>query len=252
MATVDAITAPEGGVAHSVIERADGSCSETIIVFLERRNLVRDCLARALRAMCPNYAISGFATTEEWLASADRHLRPDLVLLGGNDTASNAELERQVVAIRQGAEAAPLVLVSDREDATFILDAIKIGARGVIPTSLPMEVAINAIRLVLAGGAFVPAAALMSSRDEVERSALGTGAKSMFTQRQTAVIEALRLGKPNKIIAYELSMCESTVKVHVRNIMKRLKASNRTQVAYLYQSLLSNGIDGQRASLGPN
>jgi DNA-binding NarL/FixJ family response regulator len=174
-----------------------------------------------------------------------------LVLLGGNDAASNADLERQVVAIRQGGETAPLVLVSDREDATFILDAIRIGARGVIPTSLPMEVAINAVRLVLAGGSFVPAAALMSSRDEVERSALGAGAKSMFTQRQTAVIEALRLGKPNKIIAYELSMCESTVKVHVRNIMRRLKASNRTQVAYLYQSLLSNG-DGQRASLGPN
>jgi DNA-binding NarL/FixJ family response regulator len=208
-------------------------------------------LVRALHALCPNFAISGFATTEEWLASADQHLRPDLVLLGGSDTASNAELQRQVVAIRQRAETAPLVLVSDREDATFILEAINIGARGVIPTSLPMEVAINAIRLVLAGGSFVPAAALMSSRDEVARS-VGAGAKSMFTGRQTAVIEALRLGKPNKIIAYELSMCESTVKVHVRNIMKRLKATNRTQVAYLYHSLLSNGIDGQRASIGPN
>jgi DNA-binding NarL/FixJ family response regulator len=251
MAVVDAVTAPEGGVAHSVIERADSSCSETNIVLVERQNLVRDCLVRALHALCPNYAISGFATTEEWLASADQHLRPDLVLLGGSDTASNAELQRQVVAIRQRAETAPLVLVSDREDATFILEAINIGARGVIPTSLPMEVAINAIRLVLAGGSFVPAAALMSSRDEVARS-VGAGAKSMFTGRQTAVIEALRLGKPNKIIAYELSMCESTVKVHVRNIMKRLKATNRTQVAYLYHSLLSNGIDGQRASIGPN
>ena len=117
---------------------------------------------------------------------------------------------------------------------------------------MPMEVAINAIRLVLAGGAFVPAAALISSRDEVERSAPGTGAKRIFTERQTAVIEAIRLGKPNKIIAYELSMCESTVKVHIRAIMKKLKASNRTQVAYLYHSSLSNGIDGQRASLGPN
>ncbi|MGU3537814.1 LuxR C-terminal-related transcriptional regulator, partial [Methylobacterium sp. A54F] len=44
---------------------------------------------------------------------------------------------------------------------------------------------------------------------------------------------ALRKGTPNKIIAYELNMCESTVKVHVRNIMKKLKAKNRTEVAYL-------------------
>jgi DNA-binding NarL/FixJ family response regulator len=43
----------------------------------------------------------------------------------------------------------------------------------------------------------------------------------------------LRKGTPNKIIAYELNMCESTVKVHVRNIMKKLKAKNRTEVAYL-------------------
>jgi len=252
MATVEAINAPEGGVPHSVTEQADGSCSKKSIVFIERRSLVRDCLVRALPALCPSYAILGFATTEEWVASDDRHLRPDLVLLGGSDAASGAELDEQVGAIRQRAEASPLVLVSDREDATFILEAIRSGARGVIPTSLPVEVAVNAIRLVLAGGSFVPAAALMSARDEAERPTSGAGAKSMFTGRQTAVIEALRLGKPNKIIAYELSMCESTVKVHVRNIMKRLKASNRTQVAYLYQSILSNGMDGQRASIGSN
>jgi DNA-binding NarL/FixJ family response regulator len=46
-------------------------------------------------------------------------------------------------------------------------------------------------------------------------------------------VEALRRGKANKIIAYELNMRESTVKVHVRNIMKKLKAKNRTEVAFL-------------------
>jgi DNA-binding NarL/FixJ family response regulator len=69
----------------------------------------------------------------------------------------------------------------------------------------------------------------------------------MFTQRQTAVT-ALRLGKPNKIIAYELHVQHVEVHVH---IMKRLKASNRTQVAYLYQSL-RNSIDGQHTSVGPS
>ena len=59
----------------------------------------------------------------------------------------------------------------------------------------------------------------------------------LFTTRQAAVIDALRQGKPNKIIAYELKMRESTVKVHVRNIMKKLNATNRTQVAYLVTQL---------------
>ena len=61
----------------------------------------------------------------------------------------------------------------------------------------------------------------------------------MFTARQAAVIGALRQGKQNKIIAYELNMRESTVKVHVRNIMKKLNATNRTEVAYLTNQLLA-------------
>ena len=61
----------------------------------------------------------------------------------------------------------------------------------------------------------------------------------LFTARQAAVVEALRRGKANKIIAYELKMRESTVKVHVRNIMKKLHATNRTEVAYLANRLLN-------------
>ena len=44
----------------------------------------------------------------------------------------------------------------------------------------------------------------------------------------------------NKLIAYELDMCESTVKVHIRNIMKKLKATNRTEVAYLTRDLFED------------
>jgi DNA-binding NarL/FixJ family response regulator len=48
-------------------------------------------------------------------------------------------------------------------------------------------------------------------------------------------LERLRQGKQNKMIAYELGMCESTVKVHIRHIMRKLNARNRTQVVLLTQ-----------------
>ena len=51
-----------------------------------------------------------------------------------------------------------------------------------------------------------------------------------FTPRQSEILNCLRRGLSNKLIAYELQMCESTVKIHVRNIMKKLGATNRTQV----------------------
>ena len=110
------------------------------------------------------------------------------------------------------------------------------GVRGYIPVSLPLEVAIEAIRLVEAGGVFVPASSLMAPSE---------GLHGHFTGRQAAVVEALCQGKANKRIAHELNMCESTVKVHVRNIMKKLHAKNRTEVA-----LMANGLLHERASRG--
>ena len=53
----------------------------------------------------------------------------------------------------------------------------------------------------------------------------------LVTNRELAVIQAIQKGKSNKVIAYELNVCEGTVKVHVRNIMRKLKAKNRTDVA---------------------
>ena len=50
--------------------------------------------------------------------------------------------------------------------------------------------------------------------------------------------KGLRRGKANKIIAYELNLCESTVKVHIRNIMKKLGATNRTEVAYKISDMI--------------
>ena len=66
-----------------------------------------------------------------------------------------------------------------------------------------------------------------------------------FTPRQAAVVEAIARGKANKLIARELDMCESTVKVHVRRIMKKLGARNRTEVA-----LIANGLPNSRQKGG--
>ena len=113
--------------------------------------------------------------------------------------------------------------------------------RGYIPTNLPPHIAIEVMRFVGAGGVFVPASSLIASQNSLagplEEKPKAT---AMFTSRQMSVISALRKGKANKIIAYELNMRESTVKVHVRNIMRKLKARNRTEVAYLANTMLSS------------
>ena len=65
--------------------------------------------------------------------------------------------------------------------------------------------------------------------------------------RQAEILDCLRRGMANKLIAYELDMCESTVKVHIRHIMKKLNATNRTQVAYLTRGFFESGTEPQHA-----
>jgi DNA-binding NarL/FixJ family response regulator len=121
------------------------------------------------------------------------------------------------------------IVMSNIEDIELIRQALEQGVRGYIPVSLPHEVAIEAIRLVEAGGVYVPASSLMAP---------SAGLHGHFTARQAAVVDALCKGKANKRIAHELNMCESTVKVHLRNIMKKLCAKNRTEVALIVNGLL--------------
>ena len=105
---------------------------------------------------------------------------------------------------------------------------------------MTLDVAIEALWLVQAGGQFLPATCIIGLprfRPTDRAKPLPARSNGLFTARQAAVVKALCQGKANKIIAYELKMKESTVKVHVRNIMKKLKAKNRTEVAYITNQL---------------
>jgi DNA-binding NarL/FixJ family response regulator len=64
-----------------------------------------------------------------------------------------------------------------------------------------------------------------------------------LTQREIAVLALMKHGKPNKIIAHELGMSASTVKVHVRHIMRKMGAANRTQAALNADKILALAAD---------
>jgi DNA-binding NarL/FixJ family response regulator len=209
------------------------------VVLIERRALVRECFAASLQR-ASGYNVLAFPSAEKWLQSADPS-QACLVVLCTSDDQKEGVRGQQISEIAKHAECLPLVVICEDEDAEQIMKALEAGARGVIPTSLPLPVAVEAMRLVTVGGTFVPASCLTtlqrSSHDTATADPAGAG---IFTSRQAAVIEALRKGKANKIIAYELNMRESTVKVHVRNIMKKLKARNRTEVAYIANGMMAS------------
>ena len=210
------------------------------IVVIERRALVRECLTRSLKAES-GYTVVSFATVESWLDVCG-HTSAALIVLCIAGKPNDPETHRQISRLSQQGNPPQTILLSDTEDPDQIVDAIDRGARGYIPTSEPLSVVLEVMRLVRAGGIFVPASSLMAARRLTDGDkAPQQSTNGPFTERQAAVVEALRRGKANKLIAYELNMRESTVKVHIRNIMKKLKARNRTEVAFMANELMRNG-----------
>jgi DNA-binding NarL/FixJ family response regulator len=119
--------------------------------------------------------------------------------------------------------------------------AICHGAKGYIPVTLGFDIAIEAVRFVLAGGTYVPIDYLLArtwAGDQPSEAVPGAGA---ITARELAVVRAIQGGKSNKVIAYELGISEGTVKVHIRRVMKKLNAKNRTDVAIKLQT--TSGAD---------
>ena len=207
---------------------------ERSLLIIDSRPLDGQCLASSISARMDAV---WFASMAEWRRKqVPRRFAAILMNIGGKDITDPA-VAAEIKAVTSATDV-PTVVMSDSEDLICIVKALELGARGYIPTSVSLNVCIEAIALSMAGGVFVPASSVLAMRQKLcgEKNVVRP-LNEMFTIRQAQVLEALRRGKANKIIAYELNMQESTVKVHIRTIMKKVKATNRTEVAYKINDL---------------
>ena len=211
----------------------------TTIVVIEKRVLIRECLAQCFMAAFGGDVVA-YPSVEEWRSAKGPATPSTVVLSTGGSSKDAAAVKAEISLLSQEAGPLLLILLADAEEPSQIVDALERGARGYIATSSSMAIAIEAVRLVRAGGVYVPAESMMAANRNKASDGVGSGAGSKFTARQSAVLSSLRKGMSNKVIAHQLDMRESTVKVHIRSIMRKLGAKNRTEVAYLAQNLLDN------------
>ena len=210
------------------------------IVVINRNRFYTDAICQSIND-ATQAAIAAFASVESWLEH--RAAGSALVLIYVASLTEEEEQQQLDLLLSQTEDAPPVVVLGDRETSACIMGILAKGARGYIPTSLSLALALRALQLVRAGGVFVPASCLRGYQAPSQwQPAPAKENAVMFTERQIAVVEAVRLGKANKMIAYELNMCESTVKVHVRNIMKKLRATNRTQISFIADKMLKEGL----------
>jgi DNA-binding NarL/FixJ family response regulator len=211
---------------------------------VDQHSFTRGCITRSLKDFDDDLEVMSFTTSEDCLLSAKTL---DLILYHEHENVHQSNGTR-LASIRKLLEIAPVIVLSAANNPESVIEAFEGGARGYIPTATtPAELVVEIIRLVIAGGTFVPPSGLQLKRIPLKYLTPGTTTNQPFTPRQIAVLGQLTQGKANKVIAYELAMSESTVKVHIRNIMKKMNASNRTEVVCrvkVFADTLYSGIHG--------
>jgi DNA-binding NarL/FixJ family response regulator len=213
------------------------------IAVVDEYSFTRECIAKSLQRCDAVRAVSAYASCDACAESAGTY---DLVLFHVHGTMTDGK-NGGTAPFDKLLSIAPVVVLSDVDSPEAIVNAFESGVRGYIPTTeTTLDLALEIVRLVRAGGTFVPPSGLPRRRSGQRhpKSPSDQVAGEMFTPRQMAVLHHLKLGKANKSIARELEMSESTVKIHLRNIMKKMKAANRTEVACRAQALDTTGRYG--------
>lgn len=124
--------------------------------------------------------------------------------------------------------AMPIVILSASIQQSNVRRALDTGAMGYIPKDTPSHVMLNALRLILDGGIYVPTCMAQQNNDELN---LNNSNAHNLTPRQLEVLAMVVQGNSNKVIAARLELAEATVKMHVTAILKCFGVSNRTQAA---------------------
>ena len=224
-------------------ESVDGSAKSTRrrerprVLRMDEQLMRLQCMESMLTSQGRELCVRGVTRIEEAVET------PDLIAMVVRSICMWADdLHSRVEAVRSKFGDLPIVLVCDPRDIGFAVSATRDQVRAFIPTSVGVNVALAVLRLVLAGGTYFPQEMIdlgMAGRTALQRqpmnaeSSTDASTELGLTDREAQIVNQIQQGTPNKIIAYQLGISESTVKVHVRHIMRKLHATNRTQLAWL-------------------
>jgi DNA-binding NarL/FixJ family response regulator len=162
------------------------------------------------------------------LAQLEEHHDVDLLLM--DLSMPGMQGLQALKLVTQKHPALPVVILSASEERIDMQRSLDGGALGFIQKSANAEVMLHALRLVLAGGMYVPPA-LVQGSTLASAMALSTHNHEELTPRQSTVLTLVIEGKSNKAIATELGLTEATVKAHITAVFKALRVSNRMQAA---------------------
>jgi DNA-binding NarL/FixJ family response regulator len=198
----------------------------TRLLIVEDHPLFREALENAIRVALPDAELveaTSIDVAAGLLSSAPRF---DLILLDLS-TPGTTGLSG-IIRIRKTAPRTPVLVVSAHQDPRLVAHVLSLGVAGYISKSTSKEQLADAIAGVLRGEVHVQAGAASARRARLPAQDLLKRLHEL-TPQQLRVLDMIRCGLLNKQIAYELGICETTVKVHVSEILRKLQVMSRTK-----------------------
>ncbi len=212
------------------------------ILLADDHSLFREGLLHVLKELGTDPDVVQAADYPSAIETAARNPDLDLALLDLNMPGMDPVVG--VRTFRSRFPLLPVIVLSASESADDVKHALDSGVLGYIPKSSTASVMLSAIKLVLAGGVYLPSLLLGHDVHPGEAAApartTGPAQKSAMrglTERQMQVLALLTEGKPNKVIARTLDITEGTVKIHLVAIFQALGVKNRTEAVIAAQEM---------------
>jgi DNA-binding NarL/FixJ family response regulator len=193
------------------------------VLIVDDHALFADGLAMLLGQLAPGVRVSLAASCEAAIAGPLAGAPPDLTLF--DLTLPGTQRLQAYRLLAERAPGVPIVAVSADERPQVIAEVMQAGARGYIPKSTRSEVMLHALQIVLCGGRYVP--------DVVVGDGVGRSNGAGLTPRERQVLALLAGGSSNKAIADQLTIAESTVRVHVTSVLRRFGVRSRAALLTL-------------------
>jgi DNA-binding NarL/FixJ family response regulator len=211
----------------------DSNLSQVIVA--DSRSFMRGCLTCWLNKFGSGFQSFVTADAVEAVAEGNASHSRAVILSASSRPEGRAWLVEQATGVSDAVPAIPIIVILDEADLLAGQEtALSVGAKGFIPMSSSPEIAIAALRLVIAGGRYYPhdiSAGPWRPISMAGPSPLPAPGNAQLTPREQSVFKLLSEGLPNKLIARKLGLALSTVKIHVHHILGKLNVQNRTEVA---------------------
>jgi DNA-binding NarL/FixJ family response regulator len=203
--------------------------------------LIREAMRSVLKELCGDAMVLEAASAGQAADLIERH--PDLALVLLDLKLPDRDGIEMLAEVREHYPAISVVMLSAFNDRDNVVRALDNGALGFIPKTDSREVLLGALRLILAGGTYIPPeilarrTAVATAADTPPPHKRPSPAELGLTERQVEVLALMMQGKSNKLICRALDLAEPTVKNHVSAILKALEVTNRTEAVLAVAAL---------------